>query len=80
VAYQSGDTSASFFAHYPSCLNLYRTDHEAAPGQVEAVLDFIANRRTVPPEKLENFLAPFRVEQVAKSYEEIICNEGGCLG
>lgn len=72
LAAHAADSSASFFADYPACLNLVRRSNEVAPEHVEAVLDFISKRHTTPAEVLENFLAPFRVDRVAQRYEDII--------
>jgi len=72
LAGHPGDSSASFFAEYPSCMSLYRKDGGVAREQVEAAGDFIARRRTLPAEELDRFLAPFRAEQVAARYEELI--------
>ncbi len=72
LAAHAADSSASFFADYPASLSLVRHSVEVAPEQVEAALDLISRRHTIPVEVLENFLAPYRVGQVAQRYEDII--------
>jgi hypothetical protein len=72
VAIKSTDSSASFFLNYPLCLSLYRESDEVTKAQIDSILDFIEKRRTLPSAELEKFLAPYRANQVAQSYEDII--------
>jgi glycosyltransferase involved in cell wall biosynthesis len=72
LAIHDGDTSASFFSSYPQWLNICRGNDRVSPEQVEKALHFIEQRRTVPSSELEDFLAHFRVNRVAQSYEDIV--------
>jgi hypothetical protein len=63
VAASPADTSANFLAGHPALCRA----HDAV-----GVLRFLDERRSVPGDWVERFLAPYRLDAVARAYEQLL--------
>jgi hypothetical protein len=63
LARAASDTSAAFLAGHPALCEA---------GDAAAVLRFLDERRSVPAAWVERFLAPYRLDAVARAYERLL--------
>ena len=67
------DSSAKFFDSYPTALNLKTNVLSMSAEQCDDLIRFLENSPfQADPSKLQHWLAPYQVESVAETYEELL--------
>jgi glycosyltransferase involved in cell wall biosynthesis len=75
IAKVESDSSAAFFETYPAAYCLRETQDGPSAAQVDDFGQFIERARSVDPQTLQQWLAPFRIEAVAAAYETLLKGE-----
>lgn len=69
IAHTFSDSSTEFFANYPASLCLIG---EVDKWDIEKIVEFIESGQVVENEHLDDWLNSFRIDSIAKSYEELL--------
>lgn len=73
LARSADDGSATFLASYPDALTLLDTGMPPARGQLEELAGFTASLpRLLAPQRVDAWLAPYRLSSVAARYESLL--------
>jgi glycosyltransferase involved in cell wall biosynthesis len=77
IAPHREDSSIEFFQSYPQALNLVSEGRAPDAAQVARFREFVSRSEAPDSAALEGFMRPFRIEQVAGRYLELIGAERG---
>ena len=75
IAPHREDSSIEFFQAYPLALNILSEGRAPDAAQIASFREFLARPAAPDAAALDTFLRPFRVEQVAARYLELIGTE-----
>lgn len=75
LAVTSADTSVEFFSRYPPALNIVHEGRPPGVGQVRRFMEFVAAPpASIAPDRIAEFLAPYRPEKILGQYLGILAN------
>jgi hypothetical protein len=71
------DSSTQFFSSYGACLNVMDDGKDIAGGVLEDIVQFIKSPPYVNPETHREFISRYKVDEIARAYEEFFYNRKG---